>query len=165
MRAIDFTFWLQGYIEITASTSIGVDQWSRIVNKLDSVVGEGNCDPYSHTLMPGNFVTWLRGFVDIAKRAVPFDEEWQVIKEHLQLVFAKVTPLHNPKKKDENLSTPIDIEEIKKALDRASRDYIHPIPWPKPPYDVTCGPKFCATPSANALTDYPEYPPEVLSES
>lgn len=160
MRAIDFTFWLQGYIEITASTSIGVDQWSRIVNKLDSVVGEGNCDPYSHTLMPGNFVTWLRGFVDIAKRAVPFDEEWQVIKEHLQLVFTKVVPSQQPMK-EQSVT-----DEIKKALDKVSKDRIHPpTPWPKPPYDVTCRPKFCATPSANALTDYPEYPPEVLSES
>lgn len=159
MRAINFAYWLQGFAEIANTTQMDEGSWKNIVEKLQTVVGEGNCDPFSHTLMPGDFVTWLRGFVDIAKRA-PNEEEWKIIKEHLQLVFTKVVPSQQPMK-EQSVT-----DEIKKALDKVSKDRIHPpTPWPKPPYDVTCRPKFCATPSANALTDYPEYPPEVLSES
>lgn len=37
------------------------------------------------------FCRWLQGFAELSANA-PSDEQWKSIKEHLQLVFVKVTP-------------------------------------------------------------------------
>ena len=37
------------------------------------------------------FVYWLQGSAELHGTA-PTDEQWQVIKDHLQAVFVKVTP-------------------------------------------------------------------------
>lgn len=37
------------------------------------------------------FCYWLQGYVEI-NGSVPSEKEWQIIKDHLQLVFNKVTP-------------------------------------------------------------------------
>lgn len=43
-----------------------------------------------------DFCYWLKGFSEIAGK-VPTKEQWQVIQDHLSLVFNKVTPLYkNP---------------------------------------------------------------------
>lgn len=42
-------------------------------------------------MTPENFVYWLNGFVELNGNP-PTPEQWQSIKEHLQLVMTKVTP-------------------------------------------------------------------------
>lgn len=37
------------------------------------------------------FTMWLQGFAELSS-APPTPDQWQSIKEHLQLVFTKVTP-------------------------------------------------------------------------
>lgn len=37
------------------------------------------------------FVYWLNGYVEICG-ARPDDQQWEIIKDHLLLVFSKVTP-------------------------------------------------------------------------
>ena len=42
------------------------------------------------------FAFWLQGYAEIAAtRTAPTAEEWQVIKDHLALLFNKVTPNYN----------------------------------------------------------------------
>lgn len=40
-----------------------------------------------------DFTYWLQGFVELTKGQVPDADQWKSIKEHLALVFTKVTPL------------------------------------------------------------------------
>ena len=39
-----------------------------------------------------NFTYWCQGFVELTGGAHPTPEQWKMIKEHLALVFTKVTP-------------------------------------------------------------------------
>lgn len=38
------------------------------------------------------FVYWLQGFVELADTPTISEAQWKMIKEHLKLVFKKVTP-------------------------------------------------------------------------
>lgn len=42
-------------------------------------------------MTPEQFAYWLQGYAEISGRQ-PTESEWQVIKDHLQTVFNKVTP-------------------------------------------------------------------------
>jgi hypothetical protein len=42
-------------------------------------------------MSPESFTFWLQGFVELGGKK-PNDQQWQMIKEHLALVFKKVTP-------------------------------------------------------------------------
>lgn len=37
------------------------------------------------------FAYWLQGFVELQETTVPSKQQWNMIKEHLQLVFTKKT--------------------------------------------------------------------------
>ena len=43
-----------------------------------------------------SFAFWLQGFVEITNPEQPTKEQWQIIKDHLALVFNKVTPGYYP---------------------------------------------------------------------
>ena len=43
-----------------------------------------------------NFTYWLKGFVEI-NGTEPTKEQWQIIKDHLELVFKKETPFYPTK--------------------------------------------------------------------
>lgn len=43
-------------------------------------------------LEPENFCYWLQGFCEISG-SVPTAEQWETIKEHLELVFTKAVPV------------------------------------------------------------------------
>lgn len=45
-------------------------------------------------MTPQEFTYWLQGYAEIAGEA-PSEEQWKVIKDHLQLVFQKVTPVRD----------------------------------------------------------------------
>lgn len=44
-------------------------------------------------MTPEQFVYWLQGYAEISGSA-PTEEQWQVVKDHLQLVFKKETPAY-----------------------------------------------------------------------
>ena len=43
-------------------------------------------------MTPENFAYWLNGFVELTQGQTPNPAQWKSIKEHLDLVFKKVTP-------------------------------------------------------------------------
>lgn len=49
-------------------------------------------------MQPSDFAFWLRGFAEIAgEQTVPNPTQWQIIMDHLNTVFTKVTPdRHTP---------------------------------------------------------------------
>jgi hypothetical protein len=48
-------------------------------------------------MTPEQFAYWMQGFVEIQNsNEPPTKEQWQIIKDHLQLVFNKVTPQYTP---------------------------------------------------------------------
>jgi hypothetical protein len=49
----------------------------------------------SESLSPEQFVFWLQGFAEL-NASPPTQAQWQSIREHLNLVFKKVTPDVNP---------------------------------------------------------------------
>lgn len=49
------------------------------------------------------FIYWLQGYVEISGE-YPSPEEWQIIKDHLKLVFEK----HTPEYEYTTTSTPFD---------------------------------------------------------
>lgn len=42
-------------------------------------------------MTPEQFVYWLQGFSEITG-STPSEKQWEIIQDHLQLVFEKVTP-------------------------------------------------------------------------
>lgn len=47
-------------------------------------------------MTPENFAYWLQGFFELTESKELTSEQIQMIKEHLALVFTKVTPITNP---------------------------------------------------------------------
>lgn len=48
-------------------------------------------------MTPEQFCYWLQGFAEIKGGwEEPTAQEWKVIKDHLELVFKKVTPTYQP---------------------------------------------------------------------
>jgi len=68
-------------------------------------------------MTPEQFAYWLQGYAEINQKA-PTEEQWQIIQDHLKLVFTKVTP---------------DYHTIQPVI----RPSTEPI-YPKWPYEVTC---------------------------
>lgn len=46
-------------------------------------------------MSPERFCDWLQGFVEISESDTISEKQWLVIKDHLKLVFDKVTPNRN----------------------------------------------------------------------
>ena len=42
-------------------------------------------------MKPEHFITWLRGYIELNGK-VPSKKQWQIIQDHLNLVFDKKTP-------------------------------------------------------------------------
>ena len=80
-------------------------------------------------MTPEQFVYWLQGFVEIReKQEVGLTErEWDIIKDHLQTVFHKVTP---------NYSHPSDITRVP-ATTPDGGGGTGTRPWTQP-WDVIC---------------------------
>jgi hypothetical protein len=64
-------------------------------------------------MSPENFAYWCQGFVELTGGAHPTPEQWKMIKEHLGLVFTKVTPpLTTPKVEPSYCSSMIGSEGV-----------------------------------------------------
>lgn len=90
------------------------------------------------------FTIWLQGFAEL-NSAPPTPEQWQSIRNHLALVFKKVTPpLGSPKIPDMK-------EAIKEMIERAEKEKFVPMPMvPHQPYYLRDG-----------ASDY-KFPPDIL---
>jgi len=63
-------------------------------------------------MTPENFTYWLQGFFEISESKMLSSKQTQIIKDHLALVFNKVTP-----DRKENNSLGVDaVEELEKSL-------------------------------------------------
>lgn len=78
-----------------------------------------------------DFTYWLNGFAELSGDAPPTAEQWKSIKEHLALVFVKVTPAYGLKD-IQPLRTPDDLlRKLQEAPQVAAQRH-----WPKA--QVTC---------------------------
>lgn len=82
------------------------------------------------------FVYWLQGFVEIANTDTISEKQWQIIKDHLKLVFDKKTPDRNDSilKKITPTTPNTDWKRVSDLIGKEvewNKDF-------KPPYTITC---------------------------
>ena len=68
------------------------------------------------------FIYWLQGFVELHGEP-PTPEQWQIIKDHLQLVFKKVTPDRRQGVQDQIVTQPFQPFKPNKLEDNKWRIY------------------------------------------
>lgn len=94
LTPIEFCYFLQGYNEINNNVPNSTT-WSRIKKTLDNVNLETK---YDNTIFNANFfIVWLKGYVELSSPAQGFEltpKQWEIIIEHLQLVFNKITKVN-----------------------------------------------------------------------
>jgi len=129
--ALTFCYQLQGFAEISNEAPLK-EQWIIILKKLAEVSIDDLIIETDVFLAPEIFVVWIKGFVDVAEPTNITSNQWQIIKDHLQLVFTKVTPSYEDED-DEHF--PDVSKNIKDALEQwQSTDIIPPFK----PVDVIC---------------------------
>lgn len=87
-------------------------------------------------MSPETFTYWLQGFVEIANTDTISEKQWQIIKDHLKLVFDKKTPDRNDSLlKQITPTTPnTDWKQLSDLIGKEvewNKDF-------KPPYTITC---------------------------
>lgn len=75
---------------------------------------------------PQDFVYWLQGFVEIADSDTISEKQWLIIKDHLKLVFDKVTP-------DRKVDFKMPITTPPKLSDLIGKD----LNWPNNQWPIT----------------------------
>ena len=82
-------------------------------------------------MTPEQFCYWLQGFIEIAGDDLKkLDEKRiQIIKDHLDLVFNKVTPDRSPKTKKKVITEKKDLDELIKTM-QEPRTYCDPYGMP-----------------------------------
>lgn len=65
-----------------------------------------------------NFAYWLQGFVELTRGQTPDPAQWKAIREHLDLVFKKVTP-----KVENTIKIDVDTKDAQKAVDALKKSY------------------------------------------
>jgi len=104
--AIHFCYHLQGFVEIFGETPTDA-QWQIIKIKAMQVELVG--DMSGNQMSAEDFVVWLSGFITITDADSVTEVQWEIIKEHLQLVFHKVTG-------QDNNYFGLTMEEVERAL-------------------------------------------------
>ncbi len=66
------------------------------------------------------FVYWLQGFVELQDSDSVSDKQWQIIKDHLKLVFDKKTPQYK-------FEPNITVDNPPTVLELLGKDLIPPI--------------------------------------
>lgn len=129
-------YWIQGFVEIVDKTPTK-PQWTEIRQRIE------DCDTSNESgegaMSAETFMTWISGFILLANPKSVTDAQWDVIKEHLQLVFTKVTVKSVNDDGDE-----IDVDDILKQLQEKKDEIKHTPPYTLPPgsnpLEVICGP-------------------------
>lgn len=89
-----------------------------------------------------DFCYWLQGYVEVNGGKIPDEAGWQVIKDHLQLVFNKVTPLQVYESKFEPIDRSIGGIALNKDFRPCSNSDIT-----KLPFTETLSPTYCSASS------------------
>lgn len=50
--------------------------------------------PNHPPIEPLHFCYWLRGYTEVTEAKLPSKHQWQIINDHLNAVFTKVTPTY-----------------------------------------------------------------------
>jgi len=87
-------------------------------------------------MTPESFTYWLQGFVELSKSdALPNEQQWLIIKDHLNLVFDKKTSVRtterDPAFEIKPTLVPTDWTKVSDLIGR--KDI-----WPTSPYQITC---------------------------
>jgi hypothetical protein len=69
---------------------------------------------------PEQFCYWLQGFAELNTH-VPNEEQWEMIQEHLNTVFEKVTPDRKKSKQVLNEKKPMTIDEAIEEMKKMDR--------------------------------------------
>jgi len=101
--ALKFCYELQGFAEITNEVPTD-NQWNIILLKLEKVSVDDLIIDTKVFMAPEIFVVWLKGFVEVALPSTVYDKQWKVIKDHLQLIFTKVTPSYEDEDDDTEMA-------------------------------------------------------------
>jgi hypothetical protein len=90
-----------------------------------------------------DFCYWLHGFTELTRGQTPDPDQWKAIREHLDLVFKKVTPAVESK-----VTVKVDAKDAQKSISdlaevmRKYRESLPPHdPWPfgnYPPGTIIC---------------------------
>lgn len=64
-----------------------------------------------------DFTYWLQGFVELQDSDSISDKQWAMIKDHLKLVFDKITPVRTPDRNELQPNFPIYKPTIGSPLD------------------------------------------------
>ena len=83
-----------------------------------------------------DFCYWLQGFVELTQGQTPCPAQWKSIKEHLDLVFKKVTPPVGETKT--TVKVEIDAKDAEKTLDDLRKKIGEVWPIPKGPFAAHC---------------------------
>lgn len=87
-----FCYWLKGFSELSGEKPSAI-QWIKIKEEL-AKAKEISLDMHasyaSITMSPEHFCVWLSGFCELFNE-IPDQKQWNSIKEHLDLVFTKIT--------------------------------------------------------------------------
>lgn len=59
-----------------------------------------------------DFTYWLQGFVELTETSTISEKQWQVIKDHLKLVFDKKTPFYDIPNIEIKFPNPIDTKKL-----------------------------------------------------
>ena len=100
---------------------------------------------------PDLFVYWLQGFAELNPFTVPSPDQWRIIKDHLNLVFDKVTPnrIESPVAKIEPTycgATPLEKINQSELLERIGKTFDNPNwngKFPPKETDPRVGPLIC----------------------
>ncbi len=139
ITTLQFCYMLQGFAEIFDEVP-NKDQWLGIEVLVDTVDTKLKISESSKGSMTSDqFYFWLKGFIDITDVEDTIkDIQWTIIKDHLAVVFTKVTPDRKEEKKPDN---EFDPEQLKKIFEELREKPVLPILRPKMP-DIICGSSF-----------------------
>lgn len=65
------------------------------------------------------FAYWLQGYVEVTGGEYPTPEQWEIVKDHLSLVFNKVTPVRDVQGRLPDQTREV-VQPPAKALDKAA---------------------------------------------
>ena len=70
-------------------------------------------------MTPENFAYWLQGFIELTQGQTPNPAQWKSIKEHLDLVFTKMTPPVG----ETTVKINVDAKDAQKAVEDLKKKY------------------------------------------
>ena len=118
--ALKFCYEVQGFAEITNEDPTKA-QWLIILKKLEDVSVDDLIIDTDVFMAAEMFVVWLKGFVEVAEPTNITTQQWQIIKDHLQLVFTKVTPSYEDE--DDETETAKRVHELFEGMKNNPRPF------------------------------------------